>query len=217
MEKIDHYAKIIWDYMIMHQEVGRADVIVALGSNDIRVTDRVLELYSQGLASVIFCTGGIAHLDDLNKTGWEKSEAETYKDRLVSLGVPEKNIILETKAKNTGENAFFLKKYVHDNNLDWKSFILVNKPFMERRVYATFKKQYPEAGIKITSQNISYEDFMNVPKVQREAFLNVMVGDLLRIKEYPKLGFQIEQEIPDNVWQAGQELIKLGYNKYPLK
>ncbi len=43
-----------------------------------------------------------------------------------------------------------------------------------------------------------------------------MVGDLERIKEYPKLGFQIEQEIPDKVWEAGQELIKLGYNKFLL-
>lgn len=43
-----------------------------------------------------------------------------------------------------------------------------------------------------------------------------MVGDLIRIKEYPKLGFQIEQDIPDNVWEAGKELIKYGFNKYVL-
>jgi hypothetical protein len=44
----------------------------------------------------------------------------------------------------------------------------------------------------------------------------VMVGDLQRIKEYPKLGFQIEQEIPKDVWEAWEELVKLGYIKYLL-
>lgn len=44
-----------------------------------------------------------------------------------------------------------------------------------------------------------------------------MVADLIKIKEYPKLGFQIEQNMPEEVWNAGQELIKLGYNKYLIK
>ena len=217
MDKVDKYAKIIWDYMVMHQKLEKADVIVALGSNDIRVVDRVFELYKQEFAPVIFCTGGTAHLNDLNKTGWDKTEAEIYKDKLISLGVSEKNIMIEKEAKSTGDNALFLKKYIQKNNLYWKSFILVHKPFMERRVYATFEKQYPEANIQITSQNISYQDYMNSREVSKEVLINVMVGDLQRIKLYPKLGFQIEQEIPDKVWEAGQELVKMEYNKYLLK
>ncbi len=217
MEEIDKYSKIIWDYMLMYQKIQKADVIVAIGSNDIRVVNKVFELYNEGFAPSIFCTGGVAHTDDVNKTGWGKSEAEIYKDNLVEMGVPDKHIMIETEAKNTGDNATLLRKYIQENNLDWKKFILVSKPFMERRVYATFKKQYPEADIQVTSQNILYSDFMNNSEVDRDVFINVMVGDLLRIKEYPKLGFQIEQEIPEEVWQAGQELIKLGYNKYLLK
>ncbi len=41
-----------------------------------------------------------------------------------------------------------------------------------------------------------------------------MVGDLQRIKEYPKLGFQIVQEIPDEVWNAYEKLVAAGYNKH---
>lgn len=217
MEEIDINAKIIWDYMLMHQELEKADVIVALGSNDIRVADTAYQVYKQGFAPVIFCTGGVAHVGDINATGWDKAEAEVYKERLVSLGVPDTNIITENEAKNTGDNASLLRKYIQDNNLPWKSFIIVCKPFMERRAYATFKKQYPEAEIKVTSQNISYEDFMNTANVSKDVFINVMVGDLERIKEYPKLGFQIEQDIPEDVWQALEELTKLGFTKYKLK
>ena len=201
----------------MHQKLEKADVIVALGSNDIRVADRAYEVYQQGLAPVVFCTGGLAHIGDVNETGWDKPEAEVYKERLVSFGISETNILVENEAMSTGDNAILLRKYVQENNLPWKSFIVICKPFMERRAYATFKKQYKDAEIIMTSQNISYEDYMNTSNVSKDVFINVMVGDLERIKEYPKLGFQIKQEIPNDVWQAWEELVKLGFTKYKLK
>jgi len=43
--------------------------------------------------------------------------------------------------------------------------------------------------------------------------IHIMVGDLQRIKLYPAKGFQIEQEIPDNVWQAFEELVTLGFDQ----
>jgi hypothetical protein len=43
--------------------------------------------------------------------------------------------------------------------------------------------------------------------------INIMVGDLQRIKEYPAKGFQIYQEIPHDVWAAYEELIEAGYSK----
>ena len=39
-----------------------------------------------------------------------------------------------------------------------------------------------------------------------------MVGDLQRIRLYPAMGFQIHQDIPADVWDAGQELIRAGYD-----
>ena len=64
-----------------------------------------------------------------------KDSVEVYKDKLVELGVPAENMILETEAKSTGDNATLLRKYVEENNLNWKSFIIVCKPFMERRAF----------------------------------------------------------------------------------
>ncbi|MBA4184567.1 MAG: YdcF family protein, partial [Acidobacteria bacterium] len=43
--------------------------------------------------------------------------------------------------------------------------------------------------------------------------INIMVGDLQRIKLYAEKGFQIHQEIPPDVWLAYQELVKSGYNE----
>ena len=44
--------------------------------------------------------------------------------------------------------------------------------------------------------------------------IGIMVGDLQRIKLYPARGFQIAQEIPDEVWQAFEGLVHAGYDKY---
>ena len=41
-----------------------------------------------------------------------------------------------------------------------------------------------------------------------------MVGDLQRIRLYPDKGFQIHQEIPDDVWKAYEELVEAGFDKY---
>jgi uncharacterized SAM-binding protein YcdF (DUF218 family) len=218
MDEVDKNAKIIWDYMLMHHELKKVDAIIALGTNDIRVVDRAFEIWKLGFASTIICTGGMAHMDDINKTGWEKSEAEIYKDRLVELGVPESSILTETQAKSTGDNAILTKKLLQEKNLNFNDFILVTKPWMERRAYATFRKQWPEANILLTSVELDYDTYMNSSKdVAKEIFLNVMVGDFQRINEYPKRSFQIEQEIPDSVWHAYERLVLLGFNKYLIK
>jgi hypothetical protein len=41
-----------------------------------------------------------------------------------------------------------------------------------------------------------------------------MAGDLQRIKVYAEIGFQIYQEIPPNVWNAYEQLVKSGFNEH---
>jgi len=44
--------------------------------------------------------------------------------------------------------------------------------------------------------------------------ISIMVGDLQRIKVYADKGFQIPQEIPDNVLSAYEELVRAGYDRH---
>jgi hypothetical protein len=96
--------------------------------------------------------------------------------------------------------------------------ILVHKPYMERRTFATFKKQWPDKNteILVTSPNIPFEKYPTEEKNFND-MINIMVGDLQRIKEYPKMGFQVEQQIPDEVWQAYLELVKFGFTDQIMK
>jgi len=43
-----------------------------------------------------------------------------------------------------------------------------------------------------------------------------MVADLQRIRLYPAKGFQVHQDIPDDVWRASEELVRAGCDKYLL-
>ncbi len=44
-----------------------------------------------------------------------------------------------------------------------------------------------------------------------------MVGDLQRIRLYPAMGFQIEQDIPEDVWNAFEELVRSGFDAHLIK
>src|SRR2546425_357474 len=61
-------ARIIWDYHQLGHQPIPADVIVALGTNDLRVAEFAADLYLRGFGATLVCTGGLAHQDDLLAT-----------------------------------------------------------------------------------------------------------------------------------------------------
>lgn len=84
---------------------------------------------------------------------------------------------------------------------------------MERRQYATWKQLFPDIESYITSPQISYENYSSETGIAKEDTINIIVGDTQRIKLYPERGFMIAQEIPSEVWNAFEELVRRGYTK----
>lgn len=212
-------ARTIWDYHHMNQPLEKADVILVLGGHDLRVPEYAAKLYGEGYAPIIVVSGGTAHNDDLLKTGWDKTEAETFKDVLVRGGVPTDKILVENEAKNTGDNFILGKKTLDEARVDFQSAIVVTKPYMERRAFATGAKQWPDKTITVTSPPTSFEDYFSHyvnQETSPEAVLNIMMGDLQRIEAYGKNGFQIPQEIPELVREAFRKLKLQGYTKHLL-
>ncbi|MCB9809064.1 YdcF family protein [Candidatus Nomurabacteria bacterium] len=207
MDIIDTYAKKIWDYMKMNQPLEKADAIFVLGSSDIRTAERAAELWHQGFAPYIIFSGKHG-----KEPFFKKTEAEVLADRACEVGVPREVMILEMEARSTGDNIIFTKKLLAQKGFNFKSFILIQKPYMERRTYATFAKQWPGVDFIVTSPQIPYEEYAH-DAIKKQHFIEGMVGDLQRIREYPKLGFQIEQDIPDDIWSAYEKLTALGYTR----
>jgi len=135
-------------------------------------------------------------------------------------GVPAEHILLENKSTNTGENILFTRQLLADKELDPGTFILVQKPYMERRSYATFKRLWPEKQVVVTSPQVSLDDYFGHRSPEApsdEEVINILVGDLQRIRLYAEMGFQIPQEIPDEVWRAFEALVAAGYDKRLVK
>lgn len=214
-EDIDQLAKIIWDYHHMNHELEKADCILVLGSHDLRVAEYGANLFLEAWAPIIIFSGGIRRKNDLLKTSWNESEAEMFAKIAIKMGISKDRIIIENKATNTGENILFTKNILQGKNIGPKKIIVVQKPYMERRAFATFKKLWPEKEIILTSPPIDFERYPT-KKIVKEDVINILVGDLQRIKIYPRKGFQIFQEIPEDVWEAYKKLVTLGYTKHLL-
>jgi uncharacterized SAM-binding protein YcdF (DUF218 family) len=193
--------------MRLGHEVTAADVILVLGSNDVRVGEHGARLFLRGLAPLVVCSGNVGRLTEGH---FDKSEAETFADAAVRLGVPRSAILLEAASTNTGENIDHSRALLAARGLDPQRVIVVQKPYMERRAWATFKRRWPGPDLQVTSPPIPYDQYPT-PEIPRELVINILVGDVQRMRIYAERGFQVPQPIPDEVWSAWEELVARGY------
>lgn len=203
-------AKKLWDFHHMNHIPAPADCILVLGSHDLRVAERGAELYLQGLSPILIFSGG---LGNVTKDIWKDAEADLFARVALDMGVPSEAIFIENRSTNTGENIRFTKDLLTEKGLDPRVFLLVQKPYMERRSYATFKRHWPEKELIVTSPQIDFADYPT-EEIPMERVINIMVGDLQRIRIYPEKGFQIPMEIPDAVWAAYEKLVFWGFDRH---
>jgi uncharacterized SAM-binding protein YcdF (DUF218 family) len=216
-ERIKRMVETVWNFHRMNHAVATADAILVLCSHDKAVAARGAQLFLDGFAPLLIFSGG---LGSITKQLWKEPEADQFAAIAVEMGVPADRILVENASTNTGENVLFTRRLLAERGLDPASFILVQKPYMERRTYATFKKLWPEKAIAVTSPQVSLDDYFR--KYSNDALsvddvVSIMVGDLQRIKVYPEKGFQIFQDIPPEVWQAFEGLVEAGYNRHLVR
>ncbi|TLS23111.1 uncharacterized protein PpBr36_06636 [Pyricularia pennisetigena] len=233
-------AEMIYNYHRMNMPLHQpADAIFCLCSLDTRVAERAAQLLLDGFAGddgILIFSGGSGKLTEAR---FSEPEAEVFAAVARRMGVPAGRILVEPRSSNTGENVRFTRALLRDRGLDPRSFILVQKPYMERRTYATFVKQWScskagdvegeegaeggglqqrqqqqkQPAFTVTSPQMTFAEYPDQDN-PRDMVISIMVGDLVRIREYPARGFQISQDIPDEVWEAGQRLIQEGYNTH---
>jgi uncharacterized SAM-binding protein YcdF (DUF218 family) len=209
-------ARIIWDYHQLHQSPVPADVIIALGTNDLRVAEFAADLYLRGFGKTLVCTGGVAHQGDLLATTWPKTEAEMYADVAVRCGVPRERILLETRATNTAENIRFARDLLNERETRPRNVLLAVKAFMQRRVWATLAVEWPEMMATLASPSMTLDEYFT-PELHAEKIINIMMGDLQRIWIYARRGWSAPQPLPAEVRAAYGGLVALGFTKHLIK
>jgi uncharacterized SAM-binding protein YcdF (DUF218 family) len=216
-DRVRALAERLWQYHQLGHRLSPAGAILVLCSHDVAVAERGAELWLADWAPLLIFSGG---LGAITKQLWNEPEADQFARIAIQRGVPAGKILIENRSTNTGENVQFTRRLLGDRGLDPPSFIVVQKPYMERRSYATFRKFWPEKPLIVTSPQVSFDEYLARyanAALSREDVISIMVGDLQRIRIYPARGFQIPQEIPDDVWAAYEELVALGFNRHLVR
>lgn len=152
----------------------------------------------------------------ITKSIWNKPEANKFAELAEKEGISKEKIYIENQSTNTIENFNFVNELIRNKKLNIKSAIFVCRPQVERRTWACMKKYMPEIKGFITSENITCKQYMdnyNITGVPKDAWIHVLVGDIQRMKVYAERGWQEYVDIPNNVWEAYEELVNRGYNK----
>ncbi|MFF5209437.1 YdcF family protein [Streptosporangium sp. NPDC000396] len=206
-------AELIWDYHQMHHDVRPVDVAIGLGSHDLGVAAFSAELYRAGLFPVLVFTGGNS---PTTAARFPRGEAVHFREHALELGVPDSAILLEPNAGNTGQNITFSREVLASAGIAPTTVMLISKPYMERRSFATARKLWPEVEVICASEPLGFDDYLKSIGDDR-LVLDMLVGDLQRVIDYPKLGFAVAQDVPKDVHAAYESLLAAGFTSRLLK
>lgn len=203
-----HQAKLIWDYHQMHHALQPCDVAIGLGSHDLGVAAFSAHLYHAGLFPHLVFTGGNS---PTTAARFPRGEAVHFREHALELGVPDEAILLEPNATNTGHNITLSRRLLAEADIHPRSVLLISKPYMERRSFATARKLWPEADVVCASEPLELDDYVKAIGDDK-LVIDMLVGDLQRVIEYPKLGFAVAQDVPETVHTAYEALLRAGFD-----
>lgn len=154
--------------------------------------DRVLhtlQLYKVHKIKSIIISGGAAVV-----IGKQIPEAESLKNTFLTAAIPLNAMILETKSRNTRENALFTKKLIDSLGLKGP-FLLVTSAFHMKRAKGCFKK----AGIDVTAYPVDYystdgkftPDYLIIPSERALSKWSLLIHEILGYSVYRMMGYTI--------------------------
>ncbi|MFJ7066501.1 YdcF family protein [Streptomyces sp. NPDC101115] len=200
-------ARLLWDFQQMGHTPRPCSVAIGLGSHDLGVADVTVALYRRRMMPLIVFTGATSRT---TADRMPRGEAEHYRERALELGVPASAVLVEPRARNTGENIRFSKELLAERGAEVSSVLLVSKPYEERRAYATARKLWPEMEFVSASSPMTLEAYVESIGDAR-LVLDMLVGAVQRLMIYPGRGFMIELEVPGTVAEAYGRLCAKGF------
>ena len=197
----------LFNYLSSCGEVlDNIDAMFILGSKYPEVADTVRfanEIYD--FEYIVF-TGN----EGRNTRGrYRRTEAEVLYDRAKRWIKPGQHTYIEKLARNTGENLTFSMKMLGEDEIYPQRILLAQNPTMATRAAATFKNLFPNLNFCCIVPEKKFDEYLSESDSGRQ-FVCELVGNVERVLEYPKLGFQVEVDVPKDVREAYEELIRRG-------
>jgi uncharacterized SAM-binding protein YcdF (DUF218 family) len=166
-------------YIFLPDEALEADVAVVLGMSDWRrPATRAVELYQEQKARTLLFTGGY-------NSRIEAREAVEMAAFARASGVPERDILIEPKAKHTDQN-MELSKDLLKGRIELgevRSLLLVTIHYHVRRAILAARKHFPSAleigWVSYASKFYSSSDWQRTPEGRRD-----VASEIDKIEKY---------------------------------
>jgi hypothetical protein len=186
------------DYLAIQDPLPeQADLLMVLGSQDLKVPLMAAKLYKEGRAKKILVSGGApAHLID--QTPVDQREANRFKELLIKEGVRQEDIFVEFNSTNTIQNIELSKKLIEEIGIEHDSVILMQFPIGQRIAAELFKKHFG-------SYPLSYAPYVpDISQFGQTELLGITRGALMflgRLEAHGPngLGFIDAVEVPQQV------------------
>jgi hypothetical protein len=206
-------ARNLWDYLCLDQPLCSAEYILVFGGHDLGVAERAADLYIEGVAPALLVSGGPRAVPIGSAFA---TEADAIVDVLVRRGVPKDVIAVERIASNTSENFWLSAELLRDLGKDPERFLVVQKPYTERRTIATALRRWPAKEVRVTSQQASFDEYCN-GTIPVSRILSMLVGETVRLENYARSGLiRLDKPVPSVLLDSAYRLQDAGYDSRAL-
>lgn len=198
--KYEGLLTVVWDFLAPSAPARASDVIFVFGGIDLAVPGYAAVLYHAQIAPWVLLTGNAGAL---TASVFDGREADVFKEVLLSADVPDRAIVSEREATNTGRNVSLGMAAMADRGISVSSVVAVAKPFITRRCLATFELQFPGVQVIPCPPPGRILGFLDR---SRQDFAARLLAELERLDDYAEQGFLVRQPVPQPVLDAASEL-----------
>lgn len=139
----------IGNYLIIQDKPKNVDMIVTSSGADYR-TDYAIELYTQGLGSKMFFTGGYSEKN-------QRIEAEWSRRLALDAGAPDDSVIIDTSdVISTYQEALRLRSYLDAHPEPITTIMIVTDPYHTRRAKWAYKTVFGDQ-LKVRMVPVPFE------------------------------------------------------------
>lgn len=188
---------VLWNWLAIENKPLKSDIIFLFGGAVIDIPQKGAELYDSKLSDRIVTVGNTG---TFGNPEWTKPIAEVFADYLAGHGVPRSAIFVQNTSMNTLEDVTHALPLLDAEGIKHRTVVLVSRPIHQRRAYATYIKQDPNA----TTYNIPCDE-PHPNKLKGEAFADVALRcaqEYERLIAYAEKGDICAQPAPQEVCEA---------------
>lgn len=208
------HARLLWDYLRLDKPARPAECMLVFGGHDLGVARRAAELYAAGAVPFIVVSGGSRAVPDGSDLA---TEADAIADVLFNCGIPKEAVALERLASNTSENFWLSAEVLRDLGMDPSDFLVVTKPYAERRIIATARRRWPGKHVAVTSELAGFAEYC-AGDIPVSRILSMLAGEVARLESYAASGLIDPGEpVPGHVLHAAHALDTAGFNSRAVR